>query len=139
MASTKGDGRAARGRRGEEVACALLERCGYRIVDVNVRLGRKLGLGGELDVVAWDGPTLCFVEVKTRRAVGSLPVAPAEAITPAKQRRIARLALAYAARYGLGDDVPLRFDVVGVTLHGDGETARHTDLIRGAFLAPDDS
>lgn len=138
MASTKGDGRGERGRRGEEAARALLERRGYRIVDVNVRFGAKLGLRGEIDIVAWDGPTLAFVEVKTRRAAGSAPIAPAEAVTPAKQRQIAHLALAYAARYGLLEgEIPLRFDVACVLLAWDGERVLRAELIPGAFLAPE--
>ena len=144
--STKGDGRGARGRLGEVAAQALLERQGYVIVDVNVRFGKTRGLSGEIDIVAWDGPVLCFVEVKTRRAGRSSLVAPAEAVTPAKQRQIARLALAYANRHGLLSDdgldeigVALRFDVVAVVLDRDDDTLlRRADLIRGAFLAPDD-
>jgi putative endonuclease len=138
-------GRGARGRRGEAAAQALLERHAYRIVDANVRFGRTSGLIGELDIVAWDGPTLCFVEVKTRRAASSARhrVFPVENVTPAKQRQIARLALAYAMRHGLLDDdaageIPLRFDVVAVTLHPDGETVRDARLLRGAFFAPED-
>ena len=133
-ASAKGDGRGTRGRRGEEAARDLLERRGYSIVDVNVRFGRT----GELDIVAWDGPTLAFVEVKTRR--GGRAVSPAEAVGPAKQRQLARLALTYAARHGLTDEVPLRFDVVAVTLApGDDGPICRADLIRGAFLAPEDT
>lgn len=139
MASTKGDGRAALGRLGEEAARDLLERRGYRIIDVNVRFGRKSGLVGELDIVAWDGPTLAFVEVKTRRARGDLIVSPVEAVTPAKQRQIATLALAYAARHGLCDDIPIRFDVVAVVLDAPGARTRSVDLLPGAFLAPDDA
>ncbi len=150
MASAAGDGRAGVGRAGEAAAQALLERSGYVIVDVNVRLSKtRGGLPGELDVIAWDGPVLCFVEVKTRRAAaernGGNGVTPAEAVTPAKQRQIARLALAYANRHGLlADDGPngvsLRFDVVSVVVAPAGAdfVVRHADLIRGAFLAPDD-
>jgi putative endonuclease len=137
MASERGDGRQARGKAGEAAAQVLLERRGYRIIDANVRFGHL----GELDIVAWEGPTLCFVEVKTRRGVVGR-VAPVEAVTPAKQRQIARLAMAYAARHGLlsGDaEVPMRFDVVAVILApGPDETVRHIELLRGAFLAPDE-
>jgi len=149
MASTVGDGRAGGGRAGEAAAQALLERLGYVIVDVNVRFGKtRGGLPGELDIVAWDGLVLSFVEVKTRRSAAASGAAPAEAVTPAKQRQIARLALAYANRHGLLADegkvgeaeVSLRFDVVAVTvaLAGADFCIRRTDLIRGAFLAPDD-
>lgn len=138
--STKGDGRGARGKTGEEAAQTLLERRGYRIVDINVRFGKTRGIRGELDIVAWDGPTLCFVEVKTRRGIPGR-AQPGEAITPAKQRQIARLAVAYTAQSGLleGDcDIPLRFDVVSVVL-SPGEAGRvlQTELLPGAFLAPD--
>jgi putative endonuclease len=141
MASERGDGRKARGNAGETAAQAYLERRGFKIVDANVRFGKLSGLSGEIDIVAWDGPTLCFVEVKTRRgAVGR--VSPIEAVTPAKQRQIARLATAYAARHGLltsDTEIPMRFDVVSVTLApGPDETVRHIALLRGAFLAPDD-
>jgi len=141
MASKQGDGRQARGKAGEAVAQAYLERRGIKIIDANVRFGRKSGLSGEIDIVALDGATLCFIEVKTRRgAVGR--VAPIEAVTPAKQRQIARLATAYAARHGLltaDAEIPMRFDVVSVTLApGPDEAVRHIALLRGAFLAPDD-
>lgn len=136
--------RKAKGNQGEVVAQALLERRGYRIVDVNVCFGsRRDGLPGEIDIIAWDGPTLCFVEVKTRRQ--SAIASARGAVTATKQRQIARLALAYAAHYGLLDaesDSPLRFDVVAVTLapeRNDMEEARiqRTELLKGAFLAPD--
>jgi len=142
--ASNGDGRGARGRIGEAAAQALLERAGYTIVDTNVRFGKTKGLIGELDIVAWDGSVLCFVEVKTRRALAHHAVNPAEAVTPAKQRRIARLALAYANRHGMlaedsANDISLRFDVVSVVLSpGEPPTIRRADLFRGAFLAPDD-
>jgi putative endonuclease len=146
--------RRQRGNLGEIAAQDLLERRGYRIVDVNVRFGsRRDGLPGEIDIVAWDGPTLCFVEVKTRSH--SRTASPRAAVTPAKQRQIARLALAYAAHYGLLDNeadeagTSLRFDVVAVIVssgirysqeetQSDGKSiVRHTELLQGAFLAPD--
>lgn len=150
-ATGKTETRKDRGNLGEIAAQELLEERGYRIVDVNVRFGsRRDGLPGEIDIVAWDGGTLCFVEVKTRSR--SSIATPQGAVTPAKQRQIARLALAYAAHHGLLDneaDAPLRFDVVAVTvtpampdvLNGDRNgirsSVRHTELLRGAFLTPD--
>jgi putative endonuclease len=133
-------GRLARGKVGEAAAQTLLEQRGYVIVDVNVRFGRSSGLIGELDIVAWDGATLCFIEVKTRRgSVGK--VVPAENVTPAKQRQIARLALAYAAQNGMLDDdaeIPMRFDVAAVYLApGEEATVRHVELFPGAFVAPE--
>ncbi len=142
QAAIVGNGRATRGRVGEQAAQALLERRGYTIVDINVRSGKSLGVRGEIDIIAWDGPTLCFVEVKTRQGVPGR-VQPAEAVTFSKQRQIARLAVAYAARHGLleGDaEIPLRFDLVSVFLApGDSENPRvlRMDILPGAFLAPD--
>lgn len=143
--------RKERGNLGEVAAQAFLEARGYQIVDINVRFGsRRDGLPGEIDIVAWDGPTLCFIEVKTRSQ--SRIASARGAVTMAKQRQIARLALAYAAHHGLLDDeadAPLRFDVVAITVTpgragaasgGPDKTeslVRHTELIQGAFLAPD--
>lgn len=141
MPAEHGRERKARGRAGEEAAQRFLEKAGFTIVDVNVHFGKSRGLKGELDIVAWDGPTLCFVEVKTRRGVPGR-VFPVEAVTSRKQRQIARLALAYAAQSGVlegDDDIPLRFDVVSVFLSpGEVALVRHVELMRGAFLAPDD-
>src|SRR5688572_3142231 len=59
------------GRRGEEWAVAFLERAGYRIVGANFKLpigrnARDVTTTAEIDIVAYDGPILCFIEVKTR-------------------------------------------------------------------------
>ncbi len=113
-------------------------------MDTNVRLGSKRdGLGGELDIVAWDGETLCFVEVKTRTVTAETrDESPAEAVTVAKQAQISRLAIAYALRNGLLDDsadTPLRFDVVAVrrTVFR-GQESSTCELIRAAFYAPEE-
>ena len=136
MPSQPGDGRGSCGRAGETLACNLLERRGYRIVDINVRPGTGIGVRGEIDIIAWDGPTLCFIEVKTRRARANEDVFPAEAVTLAKQRQIARLAQVYTVRCHLYDEVPLRFDVVAITL-ADRDSDTRLELIRGAFFAPE--
>jgi Holliday junction resolvase-like predicted endonuclease len=60
MSSTR-----AVGTLGEEAAIAHLERRGLRLIDKNVQFGPKSGLKGELDIIAWDGETLAFIEVKT--------------------------------------------------------------------------
>lgn len=132
------------GKAGELAAVAFLEtRHGYRIVDTNVRMGsRRDGLPGELDIIAWDGDTLCFIEVKTRTATASnRDESPASAVTPAKQVQIARLATVYALRCGLLEgsaEVAFRFDIVAVrgTLRR-GESVYHCELIRAAFDAPE--
>ncbi len=120
------DPRHLRARRGEDAAAAALRERGYRIVARNVRLRR-----GELDIIAEDHGTLVFVEVKTRRsrAYGT----PAEAVTPAKRRALATLALAYLGRRGLCGRA-CRFDVVEVWLDAADRVAR-LEVLRDAFGA----
>lgn len=95
------------GQRGERLAARFLRRQGYRIV----ARGSRSRLG-ELDLVAVDGRTVVFVEVKTRRShrAGT----PAAAVGPRKQRQLTYLALAFLKRHGLLDN-PARFDVVAIT------------------------
>lgn len=104
------DPRQALGRSGEDVACQELQRRGYAILERRYRT--RLG---EIDIVALDGQTTVFVEVKARS--GSDFGEGAEAVTPWKQRRIGRMALDYASRHRLHDS-PCRFDVVTVDLEG---------------------
>jgi putative endonuclease len=94
------------GKTGEDLACAELERRGYAII-----ARRERRRGGEIDIIAMDGPTWVFVEVKARdtREFGNA----AEAVTPFKRRRIAQLARDYMARKHL-TNVPCRFDVVSI-------------------------
>ena len=103
------------GRSGEERAVEELERRGYAILARRYRTRH-----GEIDIIARDGETTVFVEVKARVAAefGSA----AEAVTPAKQRRLARMAFDYATRHGLLNR-PCRFDVVAIdSAGGPGET-----------------
>jgi putative endonuclease len=115
--------RIALGKTGEDLACAELERRGYAIL-----ARRQRCRGGELDIVAQDGPTLVFVEVKARR--GHAFGAAAEAVTPYKQRRIVRLALDYVVRHHLGHR-PCRFDVVSIQWGATGPPA--IDVYQNAF------
>jgi putative endonuclease len=127
------------GKTGEAAAVELLERRGYRIIDTNVRYGRRSGITGELDIVAWDDHTLSFVEVKTRRGTPGR-VLPAENVTLAKQRQLARLARTYLVKNRLSDEetISVRFDVVTVVL-APGESGRvlRVELLKGAFIAPE--
>lgn len=119
---------------GETAAIEHVERHGLRLIDKNVQFGPKSGLKGELDIVAWDGETLVFLEVKSRRGRPN-QVFPAENITAAKRRQLTQLAIAYAARHHLlDDDIPMRFDTISVYLAESGAVlaVRHT---KGAFLA----
>lgn len=98
--------RVAIGRAGEEAAARFLIARGYRIVEQNVRFR-----SGEIDIVARDGATLVFIEVKTRRS--SQFGTPAEAVNRTKQQRLIRLAELYLASRGIAR-THCRFDVVSV-------------------------
>ena len=115
------------GKTGEDLACRELERRGYAIVARRYR--RR---GGELDIIARDGPTLVFVEVKARdgHAFGEA----GEAVTGFKRRRITRLALDYMMRYHLAD-CPCRFDVVAIHFEAGRPTV---EVFQGAFDATND-
>jgi putative endonuclease len=116
------------GLQGETAAAEELERLGYRIVARNFRAGRI-----EVDLVAEQGGDLVFVEVKTRSSLGH--GLPAEAVSPAKQRRLAAAAAAYCADQE-DDTLPVRFDVVEVVLlRGRIGTV---SVIRAAFEAPEE-
>ena len=94
------------GAHGEAIASMVLAKRGYRIVERNFR-----SRWGELDVVAYDGATLVFVEVKARR--GARFGEPAYAVDRRKQRRLVRLAQQYLVRRKLGEPL-CRFDIVVV-------------------------
>jgi len=92
------------GRDGEATARDYLTGIGAEILASNVKLA-----GGEIDIIARIGDTIAFIEVKRRasRAFG----APAEAVTPAKQKRIIRAAMVFCAKRNLMEE-KLRFDVI---------------------------
>jgi putative endonuclease len=115
----------SRGNRFEDIACRYLRSRGYKILDRNIYLMRK-----ELDIVAMDGDTIVFVEVKGRRsnAYGS----PAEAVGAVKRRRVVLAATAYLRKRQLLNR-PCRFDVLGVRLSQTGEP--RFDHIVSAFEA----
>lgn len=117
------------GERGEDAAAAYLERVGMTIVQRNWSCK-----AGEVDIVALDEDTLVFVEVKTRRT--EKRGTAEEAVTPAKQRRYARIARAYLAHAGLSEDAQLvRFDAVALlVIAPDRALLRHH---RAAFTPGD--
>jgi putative endonuclease len=104
------------GQRGELAAERFLKKLGYKII---VR-GDRTALG-EIDIVAVDGRTVVFVEVKTRQSheFGH----PLEAVDQHKQEKLTRLGLAYLKRHGLLE-CSARFDVVAVTWPGASEEPR---------------
>jgi putative endonuclease len=106
------------GRRGEAWAIKYLARVGYRIVAANFELpvgrnARGVVVNAEIDVVAYDGPTLCFIEVKTRAS--DWFASPQVNVDLRKQRQIARAARAYRRMMDLMD-APYRYDVLSVIL-----------------------
>jgi putative endonuclease len=100
------------GRLGEDAAFFHLRRKGYTVV---ARSWKSLRHRGDLDLIAWEGETLCFVEVKTRT---SREVATAEAAVDKEKRRvIRRLASDYLRSTSRP---PVRFDIVSVYLDREG-------------------
>ena len=121
------DGRKTTGSRGELLAAGYLRRQGYAILRTNWRCRR-----GEIDIIARDGATLVFVEVRTRRSanLGS----PEESVTPAKQRRLAELAQTYlqwCEAAGKAWPDPWRIDVIAIRAGAAG-TAEHLNHLMNA-------
>ena len=110
------------GARGEEIAVAYLIRQKYRIIETNFRCRC-----GEVDIIARDGKTLVFVEVKTRRTASY--GLPQLAVTPFKQRQISKAALTYLSKNRLMEE-NARFDVVSIFLLDISPTVDH---IKNAF------
>ncbi len=112
------------GNRGEKLAAEHLKGLGFLILDTNFRCRE-----GEIDIVARQGDTLVFVEVRTRR--GSAFGTPQESLTPAKGRKIIITAQTYLQTH---EDLPLdwRIDVVAVEMDRGGKLLR-LELIENAF------
>ena len=111
-----------RGREGEDEGVRWLEAQGYEPVDRNVA-----NHGGEIDLVAREGDTLCFVEIKAR--LTPTYGEAIEAVGPNKQRRISRAAILYLAEAKV-PECPCRFDVLGLDWI---EGAWRFTLVRDAF------
>src|SRR3954447_13821622 len=118
------DARIAMGKTGEDLACSELEKRGCEIIT-----RRHRTRSGEIDIIAKDGPTWVFVEVKARDSheFGDA----AEAVTPFKRRRIARLRMDYVARQHLTQS-PCPFDVVAIHFDAGGT---QIEVFQNAFDA----
>ena len=112
------------GNHAEDVAVEFLERQGYKILHRNFRLRF-----GEIDIIAQDKDTLCFVEVKARTTDDR--GGPLEPITYFKQRKLSKLALAYLRREYKSLEVQARFDVVAIALDEQGRET--VEIIKNAF------
>ena len=110
--------RDALGNRGENAAAAYLRENGYKILIRNFTCDL-----GEIDIIAREGKTLVFVEVKTRLYDDPTPE---EQVNPTKQHQITKAAKWYLSRYGIPQP-PARFDVVAVVWPtGRAPMIRHT-------------
>lgn len=112
------------GRKGEDLAVRFLKKNGYSILERNYTCS-----SGEIDIVACEGDTVCFVEVKSRGSedYGS----PECGVTRAQMRRISNAALSYLTRKGVLD-ADCRFDVVSVLMPAE-DAEPEIELHRGAF------
>ena len=105
----------------EHLAAGFLKEQGYRIITLNYYCR-----AGEIDIIAKDGDTYCFIEVKYRKNTDE--GYPEEAVDARKAARITRSALLYLNMCGLPDTTPCRFDVVAIL-------GQEIHLIRNAFDA----
>ena len=121
------------GRSAERLVATRLAARGFSIVARNARV-HNAEVVGEIDLIALDGATLVFIEVKAGRCGASHgPERPALAVDQRKQLRLRRLARAWLAeRESLPSFGALRFDVVGVRLDRSGRPVE-VEHIRGAF------
>lgn len=111
------------GKSGEEVALRYLKRKKYRILETRFRLFR-----GEIDIIAFHQKTLVFVEVKTRKSRDF--GLPEEAVTPAKQKQIRKIAQGFLAVRKM-PQVECQFDVISLMKTGENKySIRH---IKNAF------
>jgi len=109
------------GQLGESYAAAYLDQLGYRLVAANFTLpvGRNRRgaiINAEIDLIAYDSDTLCFIEVKTRSSDWFAP--PEINVDLRKRRQITRAARVYRQMLGVDND-PHRYDVVTVIINDD--------------------
>jgi putative endonuclease len=115
------------GRLGEQLAAEHLARRGFRIVERNYRTR-----WGELDLIAFDGRTLAFCEVKTRRLLAGTG-SPFDALRPSKQGQVRKMAASWLIDRTERPHADLvRFDAIGVTLDRAGELVS-IEHLEGAF------
>ena len=107
----------ALGRRGEQIAAEYLQRRGLQILERNFRIR-----GGEIDLIAKEGETYVFVEVKARS--GFAYGRGAEAVHAGKQQALLRTAQTYLYRNGLLE-APARFDVIELDFSGETPRLRY--------------
>ncbi len=127
VAGVSEDARHRLGRRGEDLAAEHLKRRGFQIVERNYRTR-----WGELDIVAFDGHTIAFCEVKSRR-LGARALPLFASLHQRKRAQVRRMALQWLCERGERQFAPvLRFDAIGVTFDQAGELLA-LEHLEGAF------
>jgi len=119
-----GAGKRELGQRGEAIICQYIESKGMRLIERNFHCR-----GGEIDIIARDGDTVAFIEVKTRTNTNYGTAA--EAVTLTKMRRITAAANGFIEKNGLHDNY-FRFDVAEVYINGERENV-DINYIKNAF------
>lgn len=109
--------RRQKGKEGEDLAVDFLRAKGYRILERNFRFER-----GEIDIIAQEGETLVFVEVKARRS--KTYGEPEEAVTEFKKRQLEKVAEGYLVERGI-EVRECRFDVIAIEVKEKKPTIRH--------------
>lgn len=113
----------ALGFRGEALAVKYLKKKGFKVIERNYHCPV-----GEIDLIAREGDTLVFIEIKARSS--SAFGLPQDAVDRFKQEKIIRAARAYLAKHHLNEEIPARFDVVAIHVTPSGPSI---ELIKDAF------
>lgn len=118
------------GERGEALAAAYLQQVGFQLIASNfkVPVGRNRAgavVSAEIDLVAYEGAILCFVEVKARSSDWFAP--PSVNVNRRKQRQITRAARAYRRMFGLTDTL-YRYDVVSIVFPDEADPSADVEI-----------
>lgn len=119
------------GEFGETVAAEFLRKQGFKLVAVNFKapIGRTrkgVQFTGEIDLIAFDNETLCFIEVKTRSS--DKFASPLSAVDIRKQRQITRTARVYRKIFKL-QNIKFRYDVISIILND--KKAPNIKIVKG--------
>lgn len=110
------------GEKGEDIAAAFLKKEGYKIVEQNYRTPF-----GEIDIIAYDGTALVFIEVKAR--MNPTFAVPQLAVNRKKQQHIVKSAMSYISSKRIKDK-GLRFDVIAISIF---DETKKIELFKNAF------
>jgi putative endonuclease len=113
----------ALGSKGEDLAVQYLKKKGFKVIERNYHCS-----AGEIDLIAREGNTLVFVEIKARSS--SDYGLPQDAVDRFKQQKLIEAARTFMAQRRVTEDIAARFDVVAIHLTPGGP---HIELIRDAF------